>query len=81
MIKFKYYGHACFLLETDNEKLLFDPFLTGNPVASISADEVECDYILVSHAHFDHIGDAIEIANVDSHDIFTLEKFKVNKHI
>ena len=31
MIKFKYYGHACFLLETDNEKLLFDPFLTGNP--------------------------------------------------
>ena len=54
MIKFKYYGHACFLLETDNEKLLFDPFLTGNPVASISADEVECDYILLTHAHGDH---------------------------
>ena len=51
MIKFKYYGHACFLLETDNEKLLFDPFLTGNPVASISADEVKCDYILLTNAH------------------------------
>ena len=55
MIKFKYYGHACFLLETDNEKLLFDPFLTGNPVASISADEVKCDYILLTHAHGDHL--------------------------
>ena len=62
MIKFKYYGHACFLLETDNEKLLFDPFLTGNPVASISADEVKCDYILLTHAHGDHYGDATQIA-------------------
>ena len=62
MIKFKYYGHACFLLETDNEKLLFDPFLTGNPVASISADEVECDYILLTHAHGDHYGDTTQIA-------------------
>ncbi|MBS7213413.1 MAG: MBL fold metallo-hydrolase, partial [Megamonas funiformis] len=61
MIKFKYYGHACFLLETDNEKLLFDPFLTGNPVASISADEVKCDYILLTHAHGDHYGDATQI--------------------
>lgn len=62
MIKFKYYGHACFLLETENEKLLFDPFLTGNPLASISADEVECDYILLTHAHGDHYGDATQIA-------------------
>ena len=62
MIKFKYYGHACFLLETDNEKLLFDPFLTGNPVASISADEEKCDYILLTHAHGDHYGDATQIA-------------------
>ena len=49
-------------LKTDNEKLLFDPFLTGNPVASISADEVECDYILLTHAHGDHYGDATQIA-------------------
>ena len=44
------------------KKLLFDPFLTGNPVASISADEVECDYILLTHAHGDHYGDATQIA-------------------
>ena len=62
MLKFNYYGHACFLLDTGKEKLLFDPFLTNNPLASIKAEEVECDYILLSHAHDDHFGDASEIA-------------------
>lgn len=62
MIKFYYYGHACFLLDTGKERLLFDPFLTNNPLASIKAEDVKCDYILLSHAHDDHYGDASEIA-------------------
>ncbi len=61
-MKFTFYGHACFLIDTGKEKLLFDPFLTGNGSAAISADEVECDYILLSHAHGDHLGDAAPIA-------------------
>lgn len=62
MVKYTYYGHSCFLLDDGTHKVLVDPFLTGNPTAKISASEVECDYILVTHAHGDHLGDAPEIA-------------------
>lgn len=62
MVKFSYYGHACFMLDTGKEKLLFDPFLTNNPLASVKVDDVVCDYILISHAHDDHYGDATTIA-------------------
>ena len=62
MIKYTYYGHASFLLDDSTSKVLTDPFLTGNPLAAIQADEVECDYILLTHAHGDHLGDAPAIA-------------------
>lgn len=62
-MKYKFYGHACFKLDTGKEKLLFDPFLTGNGEATIGADKVTCDYILLSHAHGDHFGDAVHIAH------------------
>lgn len=61
MLTYSYYGHACFLLDDGKSKILFDPFLTGNPQASIKPDDVEADYILVTHAHGDHIGDAYDI--------------------
>ncbi|NQU31375.1 MAG: metal-dependent hydrolase [Anaerolineae bacterium] len=60
--KLTWYGHATLGLETDGYKLLIDPFFTGNPVASATADEVEPNYILVSHGHGDHVGDAVAIA-------------------
>lgn len=56
-------GHACFSIDIDGIKVLIDPFLGGNPTATVSADNVEADYILVSHGHGDHIGDTIAIAN------------------
>ena len=62
MIKYTYYGHASFLLDDGTSKVLTDPFLTGNPLAAIRADAVECDYILLTHAHGDHLGDAPAIA-------------------
>ena len=61
-VKLTWYSHACFLIEGNNAKLLVDPFLTGNPLAAISQDKVEADYIFVSHGHGDHIGDTVEIA-------------------
>jgi len=58
-----YYGHACFEISIDGKKLLFDPFISGNPLASdIDIKKIRPDYILVSHAHHDHIADAISIA-------------------
>ena len=61
-MKFIFLGHACFQIDTGKEKLLFDPFLTGNGLAEEAASKVECDYIFLSHAHADHFGDAIAIA-------------------
>ncbi len=62
MLTYNYYGHACFLLDDGTTKILVDPFLTGNPQASISEKDVEADYILITHAHGDHLGDAASIA-------------------
>ena len=53
-----YFGHACFLIEVGGKRLLIDPFISGNPLASgIDVNSIRCDYILVTHVHGDHIGD------------------------
>ena len=60
--KFTWYGHAASELEVDGHKLVIDPFLSDNPAASISAKDVQADFILVSHGHGDHVSDVIPIA-------------------
>ncbi|MGI8403179.1 MAG: metal-dependent hydrolase [Thermomicrobiales bacterium] len=57
-----YYGHAAFGMESDGSTVLVDPFFTGNSAASTAAESVSADTILLTHAHNDHVGDAIEIA-------------------
>ena len=62
-MKYTYFGQSCFLLETATVKLLFDPFIKGNPLAKdVDAEKIEADYILVSHGHGDHVADLVEIA-------------------
>lgn len=62
-MKFKYYGHSCFAVEISGTTLLFDPFITGNPMAvGVQVADIKADYILITHAHGDHIGDAVAIA-------------------
>ncbi len=60
--KLTWYGHATMGLETGGNQILIDPFFTGNPVCPTTAEKVKADYILVSHGHGDHMGDAIPIA-------------------
>ncbi|MGI6587720.1 MAG: metal-dependent hydrolase [Peptococcia bacterium] len=62
MLKLIYHGHACFSLIDGTENLLIDPFLKGNPLADVRPEEVNPTYILVTHGHDDHLGDALEIA-------------------
>lgn len=62
-MQFTYYGHSCFSLTVNGKKLLFDPFITGNELATaIDINSIETDYILLSHGHFDHVADAEAIA-------------------
>ncbi|MBO0358818.1 metal-dependent hydrolase [Hymenobacter sp. BT186] len=53
-----YYGHACFLLETGGSSVLFDPFISPNPLAKdIDINTIKADFILLSHGHADHVAD------------------------
>lgn len=58
-----YHGHACFTIEGAGKTIWLDPFLSDNPQADIGVDDVEeADYVLVSHGHGDHFGDALAVA-------------------
>jgi L-ascorbate metabolism protein UlaG (beta-lactamase superfamily) len=58
----RFLGHAAFALVDGDTTVLVDPFLSGNPKAAVSADEVEASAILLTHGHGDHIGDTVDIA-------------------
>ena len=61
-MEIRFLGHACFELTEGDTRVLVDPFLTGNPKAAASADEVEPTHILLTHGHADHYGDIEAIA-------------------
>jgi L-ascorbate metabolism protein UlaG (beta-lactamase superfamily) len=62
-VKLTWYGHATWLIETANHKIILDPFLNDSPTAPVKADDIDVDFVLVSHGHSDHVGDAVSIAN------------------
>ncbi|MDR1190902.1 MAG: metal-dependent hydrolase [Verrucomicrobiales bacterium] len=62
-MKLTYFGHSCFSVEAAGRTLLFDPFITPNPLAArIDINSIKADYILLSHGHADHVADAPAIA-------------------
>jgi len=63
-MKLTYLGQAGFAIELNGKHLVFDPFLTGNPKApsNIDVNNIKADYVLLTHAHGDHIADAELIA-------------------
>ncbi len=54
-------GHGSWSIKTGKYNVLLDPFLDENPASPVSADEVEADFILVSHGHSDHVADVVKI--------------------
>jgi L-ascorbate metabolism protein UlaG (beta-lactamase superfamily) len=58
----RFLGHAAFSLSDGDTTVVIDPFLTGNPKAAVSADDVSATTVLLTHGHGDHIGDAVPIA-------------------
>jgi L-ascorbate metabolism protein UlaG (beta-lactamase superfamily) len=62
MLKATFYGHSCVFITDGKSKIIIDPFLTGNPQAPVKAEDIDVDYILATHGHSDHLGDAVEIS-------------------
>ncbi|MEJ2195290.1 MAG: metal-dependent hydrolase [Ignavibacteriaceae bacterium] len=63
-MKLKYFSHSAFQITTgDGTKILIDPFLDNNPTSPVKAADLEADYIILTHAHNDHLGDSFSIAD------------------
>ena len=62
MLSLTFLGHSCFLIDNGKQKLIIDPFLSGNPLAKVSPADIKADFVLLTHGHGDHLGDAVEVA-------------------
>lgn len=73
MLELRYLGHSAVYLSDGKTRIVVDPFLSGNPTASLKAEELEVDYVLVTHAHGDHWGDSLALAQKGATIIGTAE--------
>jgi len=69
MPKLTYLSHSAFLMENAGTSVAIDPFLTGNPLAPIRAEDIHPDWIILTHGHGDHVGDGIKMAKRDGSTI------------
>jgi L-ascorbate metabolism protein UlaG (beta-lactamase superfamily) len=73
-----YFGHSCFLLEHETVRIVFDPFLKANPHGAVEPASVPCTHVLCSHAHDDHIADALDLAR--AHRATIVAPFELANH-
>lgn len=74
VLSLTFIGHSAFAMTDGSHSVLVDPFITGNPVATVSADDFSPSTILLTHAHNDHMGDTVPIATrANSHVIALFE--------
>ncbi len=69
-ITLTFFGHAGFLLEDGNHAVAIDPFLTGNPVATMVPEDIKCQAIVLTHGHADHFGDTVTIAKANNATVY-----------
>jgi L-ascorbate metabolism protein UlaG (beta-lactamase superfamily) len=58
----RFLGHACFEISEGDTRILIDPFLSDNPKAAAQPSELDPTHIFLTHGHFDHWGDVVDIA-------------------
>lgn len=77
-INIQFLGHSCFLIESEGNKVIIDPFLNNNPIATAKAEDIVVDAIMITHGHADHIGDAISIAKRNNCHIIAEDKLALH---
>ena len=83
-MKITYFGHSAFMIKEGKYTFLIDPFISGNPHTETPADKLKADYILLTHGHGDHVGDALKIAKESDATIiapFELATYCENKGV
>jgi L-ascorbate metabolism protein UlaG (beta-lactamase superfamily) len=75
MAKLTYYSHSAWRIDTGGYVILIDPFLDDNPTSPVKASDVTADFIIITHAHGDHLGDAIPIAK--AHNATIIANFEI----
>ncbi len=75
-----YYGHSSFLVDWNGTKIIFDPFITGNPLANeVDINSIQVDFIFVSHGHQDHILDVETIAT-NNPEAILVSNYEITTH-
>lgn len=75
-MKLTFLGQSCFLIETMGKKLIIDPMILSNPLATkIKIEEIKVDYVLLTHGHYDHVADAEKIAF--NNNAFIISNFEI----
>lgn len=69
-VKITYLGHSGFLLESGEHRLAIDPYLTDNPLARHKPADIKPTGIALTHGHFDHVGDTVELARSNNATVF-----------
>ncbi len=62
MVSLTYLSHSSWQITTENHSIVIDPFIEGNPNAPVQVGDIKADYIIVTHAHGDHLGSSLQIA-------------------
>jgi L-ascorbate metabolism protein UlaG (beta-lactamase superfamily) len=77
-MRLTYFGHSAFLLEIAGQRVVYDPFLSRNPHGPVAPAAVPCNYVVCSHAHDDHISDALELSRL--HGATLVAPFELAEH-
>lgn len=70
----QYHGHSCIQISNNNNSIIIDPYITGNPVAISKLQDIKVQYILITHGHSDHTTDAVAIAKQNNASIIAVEE-------
>ena len=74
MLKLTYLSHSCFILDDGQYRLIIDPFITGNPTMPVKPEDINVQFIVLTHAHGDHLGDGIMLAKKNDATIIAVNE-------